>query len=149
MYVVPSDFSAAFSRRNLKVFFFKLVNMAYEEASLMKSNKEELIGMTLNYQGKSNGVSDDLKGKISGLKNDPGLKSDFSKLEADKQVTRNANTNLSKRIVTMERRYYANEQYSRRECLEILGVPASVADNGLESKVFIKLNVVRTFVESC
>ena len=124
--------------------------MAYEEASLMKSNKEELIGMTLNYQGKSNGVSDDLKGEISGLKNDlSGLKSDFSKLEADKQVTRNANTNLSKRIVTMERRYYANEQYSRRECLEILGVPARVADNGLESKVFIKLNVVRTFVESC
>ena len=34
----------------------------------------------------------------------------------------------------MERRCYANEQYSRRKCLEISGIPASVADNGLESK---------------
>ena len=31
----------------------------------------------------------------------------------------------------MERKSYANKQYSRRECLEILGVPASVAHNGL------------------
>ena len=35
----------------------------------------------------------------------------------------------------MERRCYANEQYSRRKCLEISGIPASVADNGLESKI--------------
>ena len=35
----------------------------------------------------------------------------------------------------MEGRYCANEQYSRRECIEISGIPASVADNGLESKV--------------
>ena len=35
----------------------------------------------------------------------------------------------------MERRCYAYEQYSRRECLEISGIPASVAENVLESKV--------------
>ena len=35
----------------------------------------------------------------------------------------------------MERSCYANEQYSRRKCLEISGIPASVADNGLESKI--------------
>ena len=35
----------------------------------------------------------------------------------------------------MERRCHANKQYSRRECLEILGIPASVADYGFESKV--------------
>ena len=35
----------------------------------------------------------------------------------------------------MERRFYANEQYSSGECLEISVIPVSVADNGLESKV--------------
>ena len=35
----------------------------------------------------------------------------------------------------MERRYYVNEQYSRREYLEISGIPASFSDNGLEYKV--------------
>ena len=35
----------------------------------------------------------------------------------------------------MERRCYANEQYSRRKCLEISGIPASATDNGLESKI--------------
>ena len=46
------------------------------------------------------------------------------------------NTKLSERLVTMERRFYANEQYSSRECLEISVIPVSVADNGLESKVW-------------
>ena len=35
----------------------------------------------------------------------------------------------------MERRCYANKQYSRRKCLEISGIPASAADNGLESNI--------------
>ena len=35
----------------------------------------------------------------------------------------------------MERRCYANEQYTRRKCLEISGIPASAADNGLESNI--------------
>lgn len=34
----------------------------------------------------------------------------------------------------MERRFYANGQRSRRECLGISGIPASVNDDDLESK---------------
>ena len=79
---------------------------------------------------------DGLKKDISDLKSDLSrLKSDFSKFETDIQVTRNINSKLSERFVTTEKRCYANEQYSRTECLEILSIPASVADNGLESKV--------------
>ena len=36
----------------------------------------------------------------------------------------------------MERRYYANKQYSWRECIEISGILANLADNGIKSKVF-------------
>ena len=54
----------------------------------------------------------------------------------------------------MERRCYANEQYSRRECLYISGIPASVADNGLESKVLeileeIDVPIDLNLVEDC
>ena len=51
-------------------------------------------------------------------------------------------------------RCYANEQYSRRECLEISGIPASVADKDLESKVLeileeIDVPIDPTLVEDC
>ena len=36
----------------------------------------------------------------------------------------------------MERWYYTNKQCSWREYIEISGIPASLADNGLKSKVF-------------
>ena len=35
----------------------------------------------------------------------------------------------------LERQCWANEQYSKRECLEISGVPEFVTDNDLEGKV--------------
>ena len=113
------------------------VDMAHNETSLMKLKKGDLVWITLGYQGKFNNILDDLKKDISDLKSNlSGLKSDFSKLEADIQVTRNENSKLSGRLVTMGRTCYAHEQYSRRECLKILSIPASIADKDLESKVF-------------
>ena len=82
-----------------------MVNIAYNEASLIKLNKEDLVRITLDYQGKFNNILDHLTKDISDLKSDLSrLKSDFSKLEADIQVTRNVNSKLSERLVTMERR---------------------------------------------
>ena len=129
--------------------------MAHNEASLMKLNTEDLVRITLEYQGKFNNILDDLKKDIFDLKSDlSGLKSDFSKLEADIQVTRKVNSKLSERLMTMERRCYANEHYSRRECLEISGIPASLADEDLESKVLkileeIDVPIDPTLVEDC
>ena len=83
-----------------------------------------------------------------------GLKSDFSKLETDIRVSRNVNSKLIERLLTMERRCYANEQYSRGECAEISGILASVADKDLESKVLeileeIDVSIDPTLVEDC
>ena len=84
--------------------------MGHNEASLMKLNKEDLVRITLDYQGKFNNILDDLKKDISDLKSDlSGLRSDFSKLETDMQASRNVNSKLSERLLTMERRCYANE----------------------------------------
>ena len=129
--------------------------MAHNKASPVKLNKEDLVRITLDYQGKFSNILDDLKKNISDLKSDlSGLKSDFSKLEVDIQVTRNVNSKLSERLVTMERNFYSNEQYSRRECLEVLGFSASVADEDLPSKVLrileeIDVLIGPTLVEDC
>ena len=67
----------------------------------MKLNKEDLVRVTLDYHGKFKNILIDLKKDIS--KCDlSGLKSYFSKLEADIQVSRNVNYKLSERHVTME-----------------------------------------------
>ena len=72
---------------------------------------EYLVRITLVYQGMFDNILDDLKKDIFVLKNDLSeLKSDFSKLEADIQVTKNVNSKLSERLVTVERRFYVNEQ---------------------------------------
>lgn len=65
---------------------------------MIKLKKEELIRIALDYQGKFTGILNDSKKDTSDLKNDlSGLNSDFSKPEADMQVTRNVNTELSER----------------------------------------------------
>ena len=46
----------------------------------------------------------------------------------------------------MKRQCWANEQYSRRESLEISGVPESVTDNGLEEKVLNLLEKINVEV---
>ena len=38
-------------------------------------------------------------------------------------------------LVVTERKSWANEQCSRRECLEISAIPESVTDNALEDKI--------------
>ena len=45
------------------------------------------------------------------------------------------NAELCDKMKLLECQFWANEQYSRRECLEISGVPESVTNNDLEGKV--------------
>ena len=54
----------------------------------------------------------------------------------------------------LERQCWANEQYSRRECLETSGVPESVAVNDLDGKVLkllekIDVEVYPDHIEAC
>ena len=53
-----------------------------------------------------------------------------------------------------ERKCWANEQHSRRECLESSGIPESVSDNALEYKILgvlrgIDVEVDMENIESC
>ena len=59
----------------------------------------------------------------------------FEKLQSELTVAKQVNSVLSERLASMERQCWANVQYSRRECLELAGVPGSASDDDLEEKV--------------
>ena len=54
--------------------------------------------------------------------------------KSDLVVTKQVNTKFCDQMKFLERQCWANEIYSRRECLEISGVPESVTDKDLEGK---------------
>ena len=59
----------------------------------------------------------------------------FSKFQSELSITKRVNTELTKRITTLERQCWANAQYSRKECVEVVGISRQVDDKHLEAKV--------------
>ena len=98
----------------------------------------KVIALTLEYQAKFDSTLSNINKEVS------ELRSDFKKIESELSVSKNVNNKLHKRVVALERQCWGNNQYSRRECLEITGVPDSVSNDDLEEttiKIFVKLNV--------
>ena len=91
--------------------------MALNEASLSKMNKEDLIRLALDFQQKH----DNLFGKLMEDFADP--KANYDKLEADLSTSRTVSDTFKNCIITLEGKCWRNEQYSRREYLEISGIP--------------------------
>ena len=50
------------------------------------------------------------------------LNESFSKLQAEVSVTKQVKTVVSSKLFSIERQWWLNAQYSRRECLEIAGI---------------------------
>ena len=78
----------------------------------------------------------------------------FAKFQAELVVTKRVNSELCKRIVTVERQCWANAQYSRKECLEVAGIPRQVDDKNLIKKVLsifqrIGCTIDPTFIDDC
>ena len=59
----------------------------------------------------------------------------FKKLEVDLAVTKNVSSKLMERVVQTERQCWDNSQYSRRDTIEVLGIPSFIRDQDLEDKV--------------
>ena len=82
-------------------------------------NKDVLAGMVLDYKERFDStlsaITDELK----------ELKTDSRKLESDLAISRYVNNQLTNQLILVERKCWANKQYSRRECLEISGIPES------------------------
>ena len=93
------------------------------EAILNKLSKPELVQLLLNTE--ANMVADiaTLTAEIKEISNH------LKKLEVDIAVTKNVNSRLVDQLVETNRQCWANAQYSRRECLEVVGIPTSVKDD--------------------
>ena len=101
----------------------------YSEEALRKLNKDDFIGIALSLQSK-------MESSITKVLEELKLLNDkFDKLQVSLAVTRNANTLLSFHLVDIEKQCWANAQYSRRETLEIVGLPKSFKNDEAETNV--------------
>ena len=111
--------------------------MAHTLASLEKLGKSDLARLVIDYQNKFDTVLNNITSELLDLKNK------FTKLESDLEISRNVNNKLVDQVTRLERKCWENEQYSRRECIEISGIPQSIEQIDLERtvlKVFDKID---------
>ena len=70
------------------------------------------------------------------------LSSKLDQVESSLVVTKTVNDNLLNWITSLERSLNSQEQYNRRECLEVVGISTSVNDENLQSSVCNILNEI-------
>ena len=77
------------------------------------------------------------KGSINSLTEEikKGINENFKKLESKVPGVKNVNNMLCKQMVSVERKCWETAQYSQRECVEVVGVLSSIADDLLEKTV--------------
>ena len=63
------------------------------------------------------------------------LSSKLVQVESSLLVTKTVNNELLKRVTSLERGLHSQERYSRRECLEVVGIPPSINHKNLQSTV--------------
>ena len=74
-------------------------------------------------------MKSNLNEKVSNLTEEvQKLNTNFELLKSDFSATRIKNNSLNERLIALERKCWAIAQYSRREYLEITGIPSSVSD---------------------
>ena len=120
--------------------------MAHSENSLSRLNKDDLIRLALDYQQKYDISLDKISKELAELGK--------SYNKSDLAITKAVNESLKNRIITLERQCWSNAQYSRRETLEISGIPENIDDGELEGKVLtvlskLDVNIDPANVEAC
>ena len=101
----------------------------HTEAVLNKLSKSELVQLVLQTEAS-------LASQITNLTTEvKDLLGYFKKLESDLAVTKNVNSKLMDRVVQTERHCWTNAPYSRRDTIEVIGIPSSIRDKDLEDKV--------------
>ena len=119
--------------------------MSLSEAKLRELSKDEIINLLLDYQNKFDTTLTRMNTDLSDVTQDfSDLKQNHIKLESELSVARQVNNKLKEHIVSLERQCWSNSQYSRRECLEISGIPDKTDQKNLDDtafNIFRKLDV--------
>ena len=104
----------------------------YTEESLDKMLKRDVIPIVLNLLSTIAEKNDSNNELLEEMRK---FNDNFSKLQSELAVSKQVNTELTKRIVTLECQCWANAQYSRKEFLEVVGIPRQVDNNQMETKI--------------
>ena len=91
--------------------------MVLTRATLEKLGKEELISMFLEKYKKLNNIVTQLTNQLGQV-----VKT-LKRMESQLVVSNSVNEAFQNRIISLERQCWKNEQYSRREYIEIVGIP--------------------------
>ena len=122
--------------------------VVYTEETLRALNKNQIIDLFLKIQEQANTIIASLTAEIK------RLNENFQKLESDVSVVKNVNNILSKQMPSIERQCWKNAQYSRREYVELVGLPSSIEEKDLEPTVWkvlqhIGIGITRECIEAC
>ena len=93
--------------------------------SLNSLKKDELIIYIAEQEQRNNELLENMAGELTSLKNEVTLLRDISVIQND----------FNSRLVDVERRLSLQEQYSRRECVDVVNIPEEIEDDDLESTV--------------
>ena len=110
--------------------------------TLKKSTKEELPNMILEYQNKFDNMLSNTNTERTSLRDR------FTKMESHLLVTRRVNDNLLKQNRILEGKFATNKKYSRRECLEISGIPDGISNNNLEETLLKNFSETGVTIDS-
>ena len=116
--------------------------MTLPEEALQKLTKYELVNLSLKCQNKFNSTLANINKDMVELRND------FKKLVADLAISRSVNNKQRDRIISLERQCWSNSQYSRRECLEMTGLPDNINSEDLEEKILMILEKLEVTEDS-
>ena len=112
--------------------------MNYTKTELNKFNKEKLMELFLEAQD----YTASLQEKIDSLT----TKLDALTVRVDAQEKADSSPS-SKQMENLERDSYAIQQYSRRECIEIAGIPTSIPNENVEAKCIEIINAIGVDVD--
>ena len=99
------------------------------EDTLKALNKTQLTDLFLKMQDQTNSTIASLMAEMK------DLNSSFKRLESDVQTVKTVNNKLLKQLENTERQCWANIQYSRREYVEVIGIPKTVEKKDFEHTV--------------
>ena len=75
------------------------------------------------------------------------LKENYKKLESDISVSKTVSSLLTEQMNNVERQCWSNAQYSRRKCLEVVGISSSANIKDLEGKVCTVCNRIGVVIK--
>ena len=120
----------------------------YTDERLQPPNKTQIIKLFLKTQEQTNNTINTLTEEIKEIHRS------FKKLESKIVVVKKVNDALVKQLSSVERQCWKNAQYSRREFVEVVGIPSPVEHDQLDPTVcrilhYIGVNISGDKIEAC